>query len=31
VPLIFDPADPDCENEEILRYITSIQISACGK
>jgi hypothetical protein len=22
--MIFDPADPDCENDEILRYITSI-------
>jgi hypothetical protein len=29
--MIFDPADPDCENDEILRYITSILIGESGK
>jgi hypothetical protein len=29
--MICNPVDPHCENEEILRYITSILISACGK
>jgi hypothetical protein len=29
--MIFDPADPNCENDEILRYITSILIGASGK
>jgi hypothetical protein len=27
-PLIFDPADPDCEKEEILRNITSVMTGA---
>jgi hypothetical protein len=30
-PMIFDPSDPDCENEEILQYYTSILIGASGK
>jgi hypothetical protein len=29
--LMFDPADPDCENEEILRNTTSGKIGASGE